>query len=233
MKHRIQFFFFLGCFGMYFPLFAQENVRDAWLGVRMGLSYSPLKDFQTWGEGEGLDNLPAATRHQQIAFDVFIQKRKIPFLLSTAINLPRLTQTHPYLTSISLESGYTLYEKRTTLRIMAGPSLGIMTVRFRGGVPQSFQNLPFNHSEAFARSYNLALRGSLLATYPIFPKNKRFGRPSVLANVGIQERLLHGGFRYGEMVIVPDDRFDSVPVEMPKLFRRNMWATVGIGFHFN
>lgn len=211
---------------------AQDSLSTGWLAVRNGVSYSSISSFPAWGESEGLSNLPPSTRHQQIAFDVFFQKNKIPFQLSTEINLPQLSQTYPYLTSVSFESGYSLINNRLSLKALAGPSMGIMTVRFRTGVPDSFQNLPFNHNWAFARAYNLSMRVSLLASYPLFPKSSRWGRPVLIANAGFHQRLTHGGFRYGENQIVPDDRFVSVPVDMPKMFKRNVWISVGIGFRF-
>ncbi|HMP99506.1 MAG TPA: hypothetical protein PKC24_06960 [Cyclobacteriaceae bacterium] len=225
------------CFPLY--LAAQNKLQhenevqtvEAWLGFRRGFSNTPIPDFPVWGATEGLVNLPDRLRNQLIGFDVFLQKGRLPFLFSTELNLPRLLQTYPYLTNISFEAGYVLLDERVNLRLMAGPGIGVMTIRFVGGIPDSFRNLPYNHSEAIARAHALSLRASLLASYPIFPRKEIWGKPVLLANLGLQQRLLHSGFRYGEPDFWTfDERFISEPVDIPKFYKRSLWLSVGLAF---
>ncbi|MCC5928897.1 MAG: hypothetical protein JJU28_06600 [Cyclobacteriaceae bacterium] len=210
--------------------YAQNKESALWLGLRTGRSYSPINDFPVWAETEGLNNIPSGTSHRMITFDIGYQKNRIPLYFTTEINLPELNRTYPYLTSISLESGYVIFDQRAKLTALMGPSLGIMTVRFRQGVPDSFRNLPYNHSDAFARAYILMLRGSLLANYPLADGDSKWGKIILVANLGFQHSISHGQFWYGENRIVPDDRFVGERVDMARFFKRNMWVSVGFGY---
>lgn len=221
----VLFFSMANVFGQSDPYFM--------FGFRTGASYSPIGEFPVWAETEGLSNMPSSTNHRQLGFDLMIQGKKLPWYLTTEINLPELSKTTPYLTNFALESGFKIFDEKAKLYFFMGPSIGVMTVRFRQGTPDTFLNLPFDHSDAFARSYVLLVRSSLMATYPLYREAEKSHGFVLIFNAGINQRIAHSGFRYGENDWINDNRFISEPVDMPRFFKRNVWVSFGIGYKMN
>jgi len=234
--------FFLAFSGLLFPAFAQSDSSTRHtrniisLGIRYGPGTSAAKGFDSWLLSEGLSpNGTEQLRHRVLGFDVLYQRRRIPFLLSTQLQLSSLRNAYPWLFDMSLQSGYSFIQNETwELTGLLGPALGEVYVRFRRGTPNSFGNLRNRYVDPYAKSSFLAVKPSLWLRYsPEWATTKRGHKLSFQCTASYMRIFSQGGWLYGERDVTREpEGFEGEAVDMPRFLSNNFSASLGLLWNF-
>lgn len=206
------------------------------LGVRYGVGTTAAKGFDAWLVSEGLSpNGIEQLRHRILGFDILYQRRRIPFLLSTQLQLSPLRNAYPWLFDMSLQSGYSFIQNETwELTGLLGPAIGEVYVKFRRGTPNSFGNLRNRYVDPYAKSSFFAWKPSFWLRYsPDWIQPKRAGMLSFQFSASYVGILSQGGWLYGERDITREpEGFEGEAVDMPRFLRSNLSASVGLLWSF-
>ncbi len=154
------------------------------MGGRVGRNYANISDLQKWALTEGVTDVPRGTSNTLLGFDIAHQRGHIPFQFSSELDVPNLSSSSPYFFSFNFQSGYTWFlSDRTHVSTLGGIGLGYSIIRFRT-TPTSFQSLPYDHSEAFARSGLFLYKTTIQLTHAVGWDYFKRLRPVVVGNMG-------------------------------------------------
>jgi hypothetical protein len=215
----------------------EDSIRRSswWIMYKMGSAISDVSGLQPWAASEGLTGISRSSRNYLFGFDILHNRNRMVYGISSDFELRTFGQTEPYFFSFTLRAGYTIIDQNLfQVKGLAGIGVGYAFLRFENGTPTSLQNLSTNYSDPYARANAFIGRCEVIASYSFSQtKRKNHGflfRPVLFANAGFQPVLKHGTWHYGEpeMENIDGDRFVGQPINMPKFYKGNWFATVGI-----
>ncbi len=211
---------------------SSQTESSWWMGMKMGRSYSDVSDLRIWAINEGVDDVPGFTSNTLFGFDITYQRGRIPFQFSTAFDLPRLSQSVPYTFSFLFHSGYVwLQHPRTEIRTLGGLGFGYSIIRFRGNTPASLQALPYNHSDAFARSGLLLYKAMIQITHVLKWGEFNSLRPMLVGEIGFLGKISQSNYIYGVNEQDIDGNYlVGEKTDIPKFYKGNVFFSAGIWF---
>ncbi len=216
-------------------MIAQTKENFWWIGGHMGSSISNSTSLQEWAISEGVDDVPSRTSNFLIGFDIAHQRGRIPFQLSSAFDLPRLSGSVPNTFSFIFQSGYSwIYHPRFEVKTLGGIGFGYSIIRFRNTTPSSLEELPYNRSEAFARSGLFLYQLTAQMTYKPEWNNSRRLRPMIVGSIGFLGKLSQSLYTYGVNEQDLDGNYlVGEKVDIPKFFKGNTVLSIGIWLQFS
>ncbi len=228
MRHNFLCFLFSM---MCFETSAQSLPNTWWMGGKMGRNYADVSKLQKWALSEGVSDVPGSTSNSSFGFDIAHQRGRIPFQFSSEFDLPKSYTSAPYFFSFNFQSGYSWHlTPKLEVQALGGVGLGYSIIRFRT-TPNSLQSLPYNHSEAFARSSLFLYKTTMQVTRTIGWDHFKKWRPMFVGSIGYQGKISQSAYRYGvnEQDIDGNYMVGEI-VGIPKFYRGNLFFSVGIWF---
>lgn len=211
------------------PLLAQNPADHRFVvGLRLGDQYANVSRFQEWSLDHQLGALEPVVRNRMIALDMIYQHGKTPIIINMEFDIHDRQRPKPYFFHLGMMTGRTLVDFPVRIDLIGGLGLGYAFLQFGNRTPAQFLALPYNHSEAYARSFLFTARTGLMASYTI-PLGKLI-RPMLYAQATANQRLYQADFFYGQRLVGNDgeDYFVGTRTNMPRFYRNSISISIGL-----